>query len=289
MHLTVRPASPDDGTWLVGVLDAAYRGGYAPTFDRDGPLQPTDIWWVQSEKDVAIVEIDRRPAGVLVIGRDGQWLVEELLLTGFGEAPARRQASLVERVAAHLTRVFQRGRQQTLLLRVPETNPFGLALAAEVQAGFANALLVYRHAGPKRATAHAPDGYHLRRSTPGDAREAARLVREVVPERARADEIARVLTTRDGRGFLAFKGAILAGFAAAEVRPGRGDWIVGVRETHRRRGLGRALGAAVLGTLRTRGPGPYATAWALDPVAGPFLSSLGFAVERTFLYLEKPL
>jgi GNAT superfamily N-acetyltransferase len=273
----------------VGLLDAAYRGGYAPTFDRDGPLQPTDIWWSQSEKDTTIIEVDRRPAGALVIGRGRQWLVEELLIAGFGEAPARRQASLVERVAAHLTAVFQRSRQPALLLRVAEINAFGLALAAEIGAVFANALLVYRHAGPKRAAPHPPDGYHLRRSTPADAGDATRLVREIVPERARADQIARVLTARDGRGFLAFKDAILAGFAAAEVRPGRGDWMVGVREAHRRRGVGRALGAAALGALRTRGPAPYATAWALDPVAGPFLASLGFAVERTFLYLEKPL
>ncbi len=289
MHLACRPAAPDDGTWLVGLLDAASRGGYSPTFDRDGPLQPKDIWWGQSEKDVSVIEVDTRPAGVLVVGRAGQWLVEELLLSGFGEAPARTQASLVDRVSAHLTQVFQRGRQNALLLRVAETNAFGLSLAAGAQAGFANALLVYRHHGPKRPTSHAPGGYHVRKVTPADAREVARLAREVIPERARADEVSRVLNTRDGRGFLAFRDAILAGFAAVEVRPGRGDWIVGVRESHRRRGVGRALGASVLAALRARGPAPYSTAWALDPVAGPFLSSLGFAVERTFLYLEKPL
>ena len=289
MQLAVRPAAPDDGTWLVGQLEAAHRGGYSPTFDRDGPLQPTDIWWGQSEKDVNVIEMDKRPAGVLVVGRGGQWLVEEVVLNGFGEAPARTQASLVDRVNAHLIQVFQRGRQNALLLRVAETNAFGLALAAGAQAGFANALLVYRHHGPKRAVPHAPGGYHLRKVTPADAREVARLVREVVPERARADEVSRVLTARDGRGFLAFKDAILAGFAAVEVKAGRGDWTVAVRESHRRRGVGRALGASVLAALRTRGMAPYATTWALDPVAGPFLSSLGFTVERTFLYLEKPL
>jgi len=29
MHLVVRPAAPADGTWLVGLLDAANRGGKA--------------------------------------------------------------------------------------------------------------------------------------------------------------------------------------------------------------------------------------------------------------------
>lgn len=289
MHLAVRPAAPDDGTWLVRLLDAAYHGGYSPTFDRDGPLQPTDIWWGQSEKDISVIEIDKRPAGVLVVGRAGQWLVEDLLVEEFGAAPARTQAALVDRIAGHLTHLFQRGRQSALLLRVAEANPFGLTLATAVQATFANALLVYRHQGPKRVAPHPPDGYHLRKSTPADAREVARLVREVVAERARADEVSRVLNTKDGRGFLAFKDTILAGFAAVEVRAGRGDWIVGVRESHRRRGVGRALGASAVAALRARGTAPYSTAWALDPVAGSFLSSLGFAVERTFLYLEKPL
>jgi len=289
MQLAVRPAAPDDGTWLVRLLDAAYHGGYSPTFDRDGPLQPTDIWWGPSEKDVSIIEIDKRPAGVLVVGHAGQWLVEELLLQEFGAAPARTQAAVVERVSGHLTHLFQRARQNAVLLRVAETNAFGLSLATAVQAGFANALLVYRHQGPKRVAPHPPGGYHLRKSTPADAREVARLVREVVPDRTRADEVSRVLNTRDGRGFLAFKDAILAGFAAVEVRAGRGDWIVGVRESHRRRGVGRALGASAVSALRARGATPYSTAWALDPVAGPFLASLGFIVERTFLYLEKAL
>ncbi len=290
MHLVIRPATPDDGTVLVRLLDAAYRGGYAPTFDRDGPLQPTDVWWVQSEKDVHVIEVDTRPAGLLVIGRaGGRWLVEELLLDGFGEAPERAQTALISRTTAHLTQAFKRGRQSALLLRVAETNAFGLMLAAEARAGFANALLVYRHHGPKRPAAHVPDGYEVRKVTPADTREVSRLAREVIPERSRADEIVRVLTAKDGRGFLAFRDAILAGFAAVEIRAGRGDWVVGVREAHRRRGVGRALGASVLAALHARGMAPYATTWALDPSAGPFLSSLGLGVERTFLYLEKPL
>jgi hypothetical protein len=31
---------------------------------------------------------------------------------------------------------------------------------------------------------------------------------------------------------------------------------------------------------------PFATAWPLDPVMGLFLRSLGFAVERTYLYVK---
>jgi GNAT superfamily N-acetyltransferase len=152
-----------------------------------------------------------------------------------------------------------------------------------------NALLVFRYHGPRRPSARPPEGYQVRRSTAADARAIGRLVREVVPERVRAEEIERVLGSREGRGYVAMKAEVLVGFAAVEVRVGRGDWIVGVRDSHRRRGVGRALAQSVIGALHAREPSPFATSWALDPVAGPFLSALGFAVERTYLYVERPL
>jgi hypothetical protein len=33
----------------------------------------------------------------------------------------------------------------------------------------------------------------------------------------------------------------------------------------------------------------FATAWAQDPVSGLFLRLLGFAVERTYLYVKRSL
>jgi GNAT superfamily N-acetyltransferase len=115
------------------------------------------------------------------------------------------------------------------------------------------------------------------------------LVREVITERARAEEIERVLGSKEGRGYVALKDEVLAGFAAVEVRAGRGDWTVGVRDSHRRRGVGRALAQSVIAALHARQAAPFATAWALDPVAWPFLRALGFGVERTYLYVERPL
>jgi GNAT superfamily N-acetyltransferase len=85
------------------------------------------------------------------------------------------------------------------------------------------------------------------------------------------------------------KDGLPVGFAVLEVRTRRGDWFVGVRESHRRRGVGRALAATALGALLAREMAPFATAWALDPIPGAFLRALGFQVERTYLYLEKPL
>lgn len=290
MLLTVRPAVPEDGTLMTRLLDAAYGGGYSPTFDRDGPLQPQDLWWVRAEKDLSILEVDRRAAGLLVVGRRGSlWLVEDVLLAGYGAHPARTQQALVERLGAHLVATFRRGRQTTLLLRAAEGNPFGLALAHHLRATFANALLVYRYRGARRPAVQVPDGYQVRRAVSADARAVGRLTREILGEGVRPDEIERALSARDGRAYLAVRDEVPVGFALAEVRPGRGDWTVGVREPHRGRGLGRALAQSVIGTLHGRGAAPYATVWALDPVAGPFLRALGFALERTFLYVERAL
>ncbi len=290
MHLAVRPATVEDGATFVRVLDASYGGGYSATFDRDGPLQPTDLWWARSEKDVCVIEINRLPAGLLVVGRGaGQWLVEEILLEGFSAHPARTQEAMVGRVGAHLTALFQRAGQSAMLLRVAETNAFGLLVARHLRATFANALLVCRYRGPKRPSADPPAGYEIRRWIAADAREVTRLVREVAHERGRVDDVERVLRSKDGKGFVACRDGLTVGVSTVEARAGRQEWFVGVRETHRRRGVGRALAHAAIAAVGTRGAAPYATVWALDSVAGPFLRALGFAVERTYLYVEKPL
>ncbi len=290
MHLSIRPAKTEDGTALVQMLDAAYSGGYSATFDRDGPLQPNDLWWVRSEKEVSLIEVDRRPSGLLVVGRGGrQHLVEELLIDGFSGYPGRTREALVSRMGAHLVGLFQKERQQALMMRVAESNAFGFAVARHLQATAADALLVHRHRGPKRPAATPPEGYEIRRATSADAREAGRLAREVADDRHGSDEIERIIGSKEGRVHIALKETFLAGMAAFEVRPSRVGWFVGVRETHRRRGLGRALAGAVVGALHARGLVPYSTCWALDPVSGPFLRALGFAVERTYLYAERVL
>jgi GNAT superfamily N-acetyltransferase len=287
MHLDVRAAVPADGATLVGVLDAAYGGGYSATFDRDGALQPNDLWWVQSEKDVAIIDVDHKPAGMVVVGHGhGQWLVEELLMPAFGETAARVRDAILDRMRAYLVERFRRGRQRALVVRAAETNAFGLALARRLEATLNDALLVYRYHGAKRPAAKAPDGYEIRRTTPADARVMARLVRDIIDDRDRVEDIDRTVASKDGRVFLATKEHVPVGFAVVETRSGRGDWLAGVRDSHRRHGVGRALAAGALGALSTRPAAPFATVWALDPAAGAFLRALGFRVERTFFYLE---
>lgn len=210
-------------------------------------------------------------------------------MPGYGGLAPRSRETLVARLGEMVVQRFRQGRQSALLLRAVETNAFGLALAHGLHATFANALLVFRLRGSKRPPSAAPSGYQIRRATPDDARVAGRLVREIVEERSRADEVAHVLVAREDRGWLALRDALPVGFAALEIRPGRADWIVGVREPHRGRGIGRALASAAIGALLARNLAPFATAWALDPVAGSFLGALGFSVERTYLYVERPL
>lgn len=290
MLVALRRATAADGTVLAAFLDAAYAGGYLPTFDRDGPASPQDVWFVHAEKEVSVVEVDRRPAGLVIIGRGhGQWLVEELLVPGFAEVPSARRERLVDRLAALLVTQFQGGRQDAVLLRAAEDNACGLGVAHALQAVFANALLVYRYRGPRRPAVAPPEGYQIWKAAPDDRRRLLRLAAEVLQDRAQASTVERVLTARDGRAFVAERDGLPVGVAVVEVRPGRAAWVVGVSETHRRRGVGRALAASVFGALAGRSPIPCATAWALDPVPGAFLRRLGFGVERAFLYLERPL
>jgi GNAT superfamily N-acetyltransferase len=288
--VALRPATAADATALAAFLEAAYPAGYLPTFDRDGPPAPHDVWFVHAEKDVSVVEVDRRPAGLLIVGRTrGQWLAEELLVPAFAEMPPARRERLVARLAGLLVARFQAGRQDALLVRTAEDNAVGLAVAQALQAAFANALLVYRYRGPRRPAVVPPEGYRVRRTSPDDRPHLARLCAELFDDRAQAAVVDRVLAARDGRAFVAERDGMPVGVAVLDAGAGRATWTVGVRETHRRRSVGRALATAVLGALGSRGIVPYATAWALDPVPGAFLRRLGFGVERAFLYLERPL
>ncbi|MDR7556573.1 MAG: GNAT family N-acetyltransferase [Armatimonadota bacterium] len=290
MLVALRPATAADATALAAFLEVAYPSGYLPTFDRDGPPAPQDVWFVHAEKDVCVVEVDRQPAGLLIVGRTrGQWLAEELLAPTFAEMPPSRRERLVARLAALLVARFQAGRQDTVLLRAAEDNAVGLAVAQALQAGFANALLVYRYRGPRRPAVAPPAGYQVRRASPEDRQRVVRLCAELFDDRAQAATVDRALAAREGRAFVAERDGMVVGVAAVDVGAGRAAWTVGVRETHRRRGVGRALAASVLSALAARGVVPYATAWALDPVAGAFLRRLGFGLERAFLYLERPL
>jgi ribosomal protein S18 acetylase RimI-like enzyme len=94
---------------------------------------------------------------------------------------------------------------------------------------------------------------------------------------------------RDARVVLAEWQTFPVGFLIARVRGGAGRWTVGVREGHRRRGLGRALAAAAAAFFRSRAVPAVATCWGTDTVAAAFIRRLGARVERTYLYLDRAL
>lgn len=288
MLLKVREARPGDVDFLVGAYEQAYRGGYSACFDRYGAIGPQEFWWVQSEKSVAVVEIDRAPAGMLVIGRDrNQLLVEELFLVGGGAArqPSRGDDSLIRRLYEHLLDPFKKARQDRILLRTTETNAVALSLAQRHEFTFVNALVVTVGAARRRMAV--PGGYTIRRATPEDTRTIGRLSEDLlgVPmSAARRQKPKRELETRL---FLAEHDRYVVGLAEAQIKDGIGWWTVGVRDTHRRKGLGAALADAALQFFASQRLKTVATYWALDAGAARLAQSLGCVTERTYLYLEK--
>jgi len=279
MIVQVRPATPEDVDFLIRAYEQAYRGGYSACFDRYGAIGPEDFWWVQSEKSVSVIDIDRAPAGLLILGTDrGQMLVEELLLDRGARAGAR--------VYEHIDAAFKKARADRILLRAAETNAPALTLAEAFGFTFVNALVV--GAGAAARTTAAPGGYTIRRASPDDARHIASLTDDLgislAPRRSRP---------RKGDAqpvvWVAERDRYAAGFAEARIRDGVGWWTVAVREAHRGKGLGTALAAAALEFCRTKHVKPVTTYWALDPGGARLVQRLGATIERIYLYLQKKI
>jgi len=283
MKLQMRPAGPHDVAALVELYDRHYRGGYSACFDRYGPARPQDFWWVQTEKAVLVVELTRRPVGLIVFGRSGRRLLAEEVLVD--EAAAEGEAAL-RQVHDFLTRRFQQERQDVLTLRCAETNTFALAVARRYAFAFANALLVVSGG---EAAAAAPEGYQIRRAAPADARAVARLHDEVLAAPLRAGDLDALLRQPEARIFVAERERYPVGFLAAQVRDGVGRWVAGVRDPHRRRGIARALAHHAFQFFHARGAVPVGMYWATDAPAARFARALGARTERAYLYLERPL
>ncbi|HEY3248080.1 MAG TPA: GNAT family N-acetyltransferase [bacterium] len=292
MLLNIRDASPQDVDFLVGTYEWAYRGGYSACFDRYGVIGPQDFWWVQAEKSVSVIEIDRSSAGLLIIGKDRrQLLVEELLVAGDGHAGRadRESGMLIPRLYGQLVEHFKRGRQDRILLRAAERNTVALDLAHRHQFTFVNALVV--SAGAAAARPSIPEGYAIRRATADDERVVARLSDELLGESFASSRRPSPRRKRVGdvRTFLAERDRYVTGVALTHVEAGTGLWAVAVREAHRRKRIGAALAGAALQYLQHLGVKPVATYWALDPGAARLAQRLGATTERTYLYLQKSI
>ncbi|HXF83425.1 MAG TPA: GNAT family N-acetyltransferase [bacterium] len=284
-----RPAAPTEVETLLAVYDRHYRGGYSACFDRYGPPTPQDLWWVQSEKAVTVIEVDRSLAGMLVLGRSGRrLLVEEILLDRLPDDTE----GLLRQIHDWLTRRFQEERQETLALRCDETNAPALTLVRTFGFTFADALLVAALGGAAEggeSEMTPPAGYQVRRATPADARQIGALYKEVMGEALGAADLERLWRTPGTRVLLAERERFPVAFLLAQVREGTGRWIVGVREAHRRRGLGRALAHAAWRFFQTKRAHAITTYWGTRVATAAFIHALGCRIERAYLYFERPL
>jgi len=283
--VTFRPAGPADVPVLMELYDVHYRGGYSACFDRYGRATPQDFWWVQSEKAVSLIEVNRKPMGLLITGRSGRRLLAEELLLDQGHGRGDEEA-VFRQLHDHLTERFQQEHQDRLTLRGDESNAVVLALAQRFGFTFSNALVV---AAGGVARAGPPEGYAVRRARPDEARHIARLHEETLHTRARTKDLEAMWKSGDARVFIAERDRYGVGFVLAQVRDGVGRWIVGVRDAHRGRGLGSALVHHALQFFASRSVPPITTYWAVDAAAARFARALGAKTERTYLYLERPL
>jgi len=283
--LTFRSAEPADVPVLIELYDRHYRGGYSACFDRYGRATPQDFWWVQSEKSVSVIEVNRAPVGLLVTGRSGKRaLAEEVIL----DWPHRREdeESVLRRLHEYLTKRFQDDRQEHLTIRGDESNAVVLALAQRYGFRFSNALVVASGGGVKAAT---PEGYAVRRARPDEARQIARLHEETLEMPARPKDLEAMWKSGDARVFIAERERYAVGFILAQVRDGVGRWTVGVRDAHRGKGIGSALVHHALQFFQAKAVPPITTYWAVDAAAARFARALGARTERTFVYVERPL
>lgn len=283
MRLTIRPAAPSDVPTLVALYDHVYRGGYSACFDRYGPANPADFWWVQSEKPVYLLELDTKPAGLIILGKvRRQMLVEELV---FGVPDGAREDTVLRQLHDFIVERFQNERQDHLTLRCAETNASALSLVHRFGFAFANALVVA--AGAARREATLPGGYLIRRGSPADAGGIARLHEDSLNVTVRSEDLDTLWKQADTRVFLAEREQFPVGLSLAQAKDGVGRWTVGVRDAHRRKGIGTALAQEALQFFAGKKLAPITTYWALDAPASQFVRGLGGRTERTYLYFEK--
>lgn len=298
MLVTTRRAQTEDVPLLVRLYSTAYRDGYSASFDRYGPPAPRDFWWVQSEKEVLLLEINRAARGLVIIGRrDGALVVEEMLgdfvQTTSGSsrdgALAKADQTVLQRIGTLLLQRFARERQPRFLLRTAESNALGLLLARQMELTFAGNLTV-AVARPRRQTPHPPEGYAVRRPVAADVPELLRIYAECFATAPSGEEVAALLRRAEMRAAVGEREGYMAGFMLGQAREGGfGDVIVGVREAHRRRGLGRALAVPAQNFFASRGIPALGLYWGVDGLAGAYYRGLGFATERVYLFFEKTL
>jgi len=286
--LTVRPARTEDVPVLADLYDRTYRGGYSASFDRYGPIKPGDFWWVQTEKELLLLEVNHKPAGMVIIGRREGALVAEEVIADL--SAARDEQTFVQRLGAYLLQHFRRERAERLLLRTTEANPLGLSVARSLDLGFTNLLIVTTFRPRSRHVVRAPEGYAIRKGTPADVPELVRIYRECYPVAPEPAEVEGLIRRSEVRAWVAERDKYMVGFLLAEAHAGGfGDLIIGVREAHRRQGLGRALATPAMNFFHGKQLPAVGLYWGLDGLAQAYYRGLGFTTERIYLFFEKSI
>ena len=288
MLLTVRQARTEDVPVLADLYDRAYRGGYSASFDRYGPIKPGDFWWVQTEKELLLLEVNHEPAGMVIIGRrDGALVAEEVIAD---LSAARDEQTFVQRLGAYLLAHFRRERAERLLLRTTETNPLGLSVARSLDLGFTNLLAVTTFRPRSRHVVRAPEGYAIRKAAPADMPELVRIYRECYPAAPEPAEVEDLIRRSEVRAWVTERDKYMVGFLLAEAHAGGfGDLIIGVREAHRRRGLGRALATPAMNFFHGKQIPAVGLYWGMDGLPQAYYRGLGFTTERVYLFFEKSI
>ncbi len=286
MRVEFRPATAEDTDRLVALYEPVHGGGYSACFDKYGSIGPQDFWWVQSEKEVHLILVNRRVCGFVVLGTEGRRaLVEELVATG---APDPTDEVLVRRLWQFLVELHRAARQESVIVRTHEANPAALALVRQQGLGLVNTLRTVVRATRLRP-ADPPEGYAVRRAEAHDAAEIARLHEEAYGERLAQRDVAARIGKPHTRTFVCERGGVAVGYAHAVSRSGIGDLWVAVRESHRRRGVGSALASAAAAFLHTKEHPARFNHWGLDVAAGALARRLGFTTERVHLYFERAI
>lgn len=294
MQVSIRPAETSDVPLLVDLYARAYAGGYSACFDRYGPIGPQEFWWVLAEKAVHAIEVNRQPVGMIVMGRkDGRLLIEELisrLPLSLSSAHANPEApdAFLLRIYDFAADQFRRARQDWMTLRSAETNALALAFARRFEMKFANALIVAA-ATSKLPEGNPPPGYTFRRATPDDVGAVGDLNHDCFNSPLHPDDLRAAMRRGHTRVTIAERERYAVGFSMVETRDGIGRGIVGVRESHRRKGVGTALALPAIEFVHDRGLVAISTYWALDMASSAFCQRLRCTTERAYTYFEKRL
>ncbi|MCI4351985.1 MAG: GNAT family N-acetyltransferase [Thermoplasmata archaeon] len=176
-----------------------------------------------------------------------------------------------------------------VIVRVESDNPFGTLLANRFGWSLATVLLLATRPTRGFPPVSPPAGYRLRRYELGDARAFAQIHRDAFQQIVPAGAYHRWAQQPNCETFSATRNGEVVGLMIAELRRGGelGDFNLAVATEHRGRGLGPALLAVGVGSLRRRGARRVvADYWATNGPAVSLYRRYDFHIERAYSYFR---